>query len=502
MVTTDEFTNEINERAEALFHEQQEHAYKRTDKLFAVLMVIQWIGAIITALWISPRAWAGVYSETHIHVWAALLLGGLITSLPVYFALFRPGRTYTRHLIAIGQLLMSALLIHLTGGRIETHFHVFGSLAFLAFYRDWRVLITASVVVAIDHGLRGIFWPQSVYGVLTIEPWRWVEHVFWVVFEDIFLIISIQQSIREMWTVARRQAELESTRALIEAKVKERTAQLQEEVKQREALTKQLEDQKGELAHSNEELQRFAYVAAHDLKEPLRTIVSFTNLMAEDLKGKLDESSFENMGFIVEAGKRMQLLVSDLLKYSRVETQSKEFTETPCNAVVEQAVSGLKSIIEEAKGKVICDPLPTVKADPIQIAQVFSNLVANSVKFRGQEPPQIHVSAKRNDDKWVFSVRDNGIGIDMKFADRIFHMFQRLHNAAEYPGTGIGLAVCKKIIERHGGKIWIESAPGEGTEFFFTLPVEQPTTAEQSPPVEHSPPASNQKERLSSPSLW
>jgi signal transduction histidine kinase len=472
MVKTNEYTGPLEKRADELFNAQRKHSCERTDRFFALLMVVQWMGAIITALLISPHAWAGTFSEPHIHVWAALLLGGLITSLPVFLALTRPGYVSTRHVIAIGQMLMSALLIHLTGGRIETHFHIFGSLAFLSFYRDWRVLITASAVVAIDHAVRGVLWPQSVYGVLTIEPWRWVEHVFWVVFEDAFLIISINQSVQQMRTLVKRQAELESTRALIEAKVKERTALLRDEIHKREDMAKQLEDQKTELARSNEDLQKFAYVAAHDLKEPLRTIVSYTNLMQEELKDKLSENMIENMGFVVDAGKRMQQLVGDLLKYSRVETQAKSFDDTSCNSAVDQAVSSLRTIIEEAKGKVTHDELPTVKADPIQIAELFSNLFANSVKFKSEQPPAVHVSAKQDGDKWVFSVKDNGIGMDMKFADRVFLMFQRLHTAAEYPGTGIGLAVCKKIVERHGGKIWLESAEGQGTEFFFTLPVE------------------------------
>ncbi|HKS36395.1 MAG TPA: response regulator [Verrucomicrobiae bacterium] len=199
----------------------------RTDRLFAGLMLFQWLAGVAAALWISPRTWSGIYSQTHLHVWAALFLGGLITVFPVYLALRHAGRVLTRHTVAVSQMLMGALLIHLTGGRIETHFHVFGSLAFLAFYRDWRVLISATVVVAVDHALRGLFWPQSVFGVLAASPWRWVEHAGWVIFEDIFLIYSIRQSVREMSLVAERQASLETVNASIEAKVVERTAALQ-----------------------------------------------------------------------------------------------------------------------------------------------------------------------------------------------------------------------------------------------------------------------------------
>src|SRR5579859_6471302 len=166
----------ISARALALFREEENQIHQRTDRLFAGLMVFQWFAGILAALWISPRTWIGATSEIHLHVWAAIFLGGVIASFPIYMAHNHPGKALTRHTIALAQMLFSSLLIHLTGGRIETHFHVFGSLAFLAFYRDWRVLVTATVVVALDHFFRGVFWPQSVFGVVTASPWRWMEH--------------------------------------------------------------------------------------------------------------------------------------------------------------------------------------------------------------------------------------------------------------------------------------------------------------------------------------
>jgi len=189
-----------------LFHEYQLAIQSRTDHLFAGLMVFQWLASIAAAYWISPLTWAGSSSQPHIHLWAAVMLGGAITCLPVNFALILPGAVLTRHVVAIGQMLLSALLIHLSGGRIETHFHIFGSLAFLAFYRDWRVLITAAAVTTADHFIRGIYWPFSIFGVLTASPWRPVEHAAWVVFTVIFLAISCVQGTREMWVIAHRQA--------------------------------------------------------------------------------------------------------------------------------------------------------------------------------------------------------------------------------------------------------------------------------------------------------
>src|SRR6478672_7579797 len=204
----------ISRRGDELFAQHQLEIHKRTDQLFASLMVLQWIAGIIFALWVSPLAWNGAIGRTHIHVWAAVFLGGAICLFPALLGVFRAGDVSTRYTIAVAQMLMGALLIHLTGGRLETHFHVFGSLAFLAFYRDWKVLIPATVVVALDHMLRGYFWPQSVYGVLVASQWRWIEHAAWVAFEDIFLIVSCRRSLVEMRERAERTAALEqATRA-------------------------------------------------------------------------------------------------------------------------------------------------------------------------------------------------------------------------------------------------------------------------------------------------
>src|SRR5438270_1899719 len=191
-------------RAGGLFARYQHDIHRRTDRLFALLMVLQWIAGIVFALWVSPLAWYGTISRTHVHVWAAVFLGGAICLVPALLGVFRAGEASTRYTIAAAQMLMGGLLIHLTGGRIETHFHVFGSLAFLAFYRDWRVLVPATIVVALDHMLRGIFWPQSVYGVVVASQWRWIEHAAWVVFEDIFLVVSCQRSVAEMRPPAER----------------------------------------------------------------------------------------------------------------------------------------------------------------------------------------------------------------------------------------------------------------------------------------------------------
>ncbi len=199
------------DRAEELFQQHRCEIYRNTDQLFARLMLFQWVAAILMAVIISPRTWAGQTSYIHIHIWAAIFMGGAISIFPIWMTRAWPGAAVTRHIIAVAQILMSVLLIDLTGGRIETHFHVFGSLVILSFYRDWRVLISATIVVYLDHFLRGIYWPYSVYGVLSASPWRSVEHAGWVVFEDVFLVISCLRSVREMRSTAKRTAALESS---------------------------------------------------------------------------------------------------------------------------------------------------------------------------------------------------------------------------------------------------------------------------------------------------
>jgi PAS domain S-box-containing protein len=242
----------IDARTAELFKEQRQSIIEHTDVLFARLMVVQWFAGVLAASLISPRTWAGTQSSVHVHVWLAIFLGGLVTSLPVFLAFRHSGKVLTRHSIAVGQMLMSALLIHLTGGRIETHFHVFGSLAILAFYRDWRVLISASAVVYVDHLLRGFLWPQSVYGVLNATMWRSFEHAGWVIFEVTFLIISIRKSQSEMSNVAERQAKLELLNENIEGEVAQRTAELTREIAERKQAEESLKKSETQLAKAQE----------------------------------------------------------------------------------------------------------------------------------------------------------------------------------------------------------------------------------------------------------
>ncbi len=238
----------------------------------------------------------------------------------------------------------------------------------------------------------------------------------------------------------------------------------------RKAAERELDERREALARSNEELEQFAYVASHDLQEPLRMVASYVQLLAQRYQGKLDSDADDFIKFAVDGATRMKTLINDLLAYARVGSRGKPLERVELAQVLEQALSNLAMAVSESRAEVTCDRMPAVIGDPDQLAELLQNLIGNAIKFQSNGTPRIHVGAERRDGEWIVSVRDNGIGIDPQFRERIFVIFQRLHGREEYPGTGIGLAICKKIVTRHGGRIWADSEPGQGATFSFTVP--------------------------------
>jgi light-regulated signal transduction histidine kinase (bacteriophytochrome) len=275
------------------------------------------------------------------------------------------------------------------------------------------------------------------------------------------------------------EAELCRYRDRLEELVQQRTtelkttnAQLQQEIGERRRTEAVLRHTADELARSNRDLEQFAYVASHDLQEPLRAVAGYVELLQHRMPEKLDPKAIQFITGAADGAIRMQTLINDLLAFSRVGTQGKGFRPTDLGAALDAALASLRVSIQETGARVTADPLPTLNVDGTQITQVFQNLIGNAIKFRSDQRPEVRVRVQRQADRWLFSICDNGIGLDPQYAERIFLIFQRLHTRRRYPGTGIGLAICKRIVERHEGRIWVESQPGQGAVFHFTLPDE------------------------------
>jgi PAS domain S-box-containing protein len=268
---------------------------------------------------------------------------------------------------------------------------------------------------------------------------------------------------RDVTERKRAEAELSRYRDHLEELVQQRTSEL-------ETANTHLQHTTAELVRSNQELEQFAYVASHDLQEPLRAVTGYLGLIEQQLGDELDDKGRHHVAGAVQGAARMHTLITDLLALSRVGSRGQAFESADLNTVLDQALNGLGVSIQETSATITRDPLPTLRVDAGQIAQVFQNLIGNALKFRGERSPEIRVSAQQKPGQWVFAVRDNGIGIEPQYFERIFLVFQRLHTRQHYPGTGIGLAICKKIVERHDGTIWLESKPDQGSTFCFTIP--------------------------------
>jgi two-component system sensor histidine kinase/response regulator len=463
--------------SDALFHAHQQEIYQRTDRMFARLMGVQWVAGIIFAIYVSPLAWFGDVSRTHVHVWAAVVLGGAISLFPALLATFRPGAPSTRYCIAAAQMLMSALLIHLTGGRIETHFHVFGSLAFLAFYRDWKVLIPATVVVALDHMLRGVFWPQSVFGTMVASEWRWMEHAAWVVFENVFLVMSCIRGTRELRQSADRTTALEHAhrdqeRHAIE--LRELVAQLRTSQQQVEAATRAKSE--------------FVANMSHELRTPLNAITLYSELLQEDALAQGRQADVADLTKIQAASKHLLGLINGLLDLSKIEAGKMELDLESFDVryMVDELISTIDAVVRKNGNTLTVtfgDSLGEMRADLTKTRQILFNLLSNAAKFTSNGSVSLHIERRVIDevDTVVLLVSDTGIGLTDEQKARLFRPFTQADTsiARKYGGTGLGLALVWRFCRLMGGSVDVESTLGEGARFTVLLPADVVDRPEQ-----------------------
>jgi signal transduction histidine kinase len=471
--------------------------FERSDQLFFWLLLAQWAGAIVLAVLISPYAWAGRVSSVHVDVTIAMAFGGLINALPMVLIRIRPGWWLTRHVVAVVQMLWSALLIHLTGGRIETHFHIFASVAFLAFYRDWRLLITATVVVALDHLARGALWPESVYGISNPASWRFLEHAAWLATENVVLVLGCLRSVDEMKLSATREAELRVANTRLDAEMNARL-RVEAELRQGQKLEAVGRLASG-VAHEINTPIQFVSDGVHFLRDANNDLVLVIEKLQTVQRSVLDGTpSAAAAAEVTEAEEavdlpylmeRVPLAINRCLDgLGRVATivrsmkefahpDSAEMSTVDLNRAIESTLTIARNeykYVAELETKL--GPLPPVTCHIGNVNQVVLNIVVNAAQAigerveRGGKKGLISVSTRHEDGQVFIAIADTGGGIPESIRERIFDPFFTTKEVGK--GTGQGLAVARSIIvDKHGGDIRVESEVGRGTTFHIRLPV-------------------------------
>jgi signal transduction histidine kinase len=456
------FEQKIKGNAELIFKESYINLCKDNDRVFTLLLAIQWIAAIFIAFYYTPRTWIGAQDLVNVHVYAAILIGGLLSIYPIYLNIKYPGHEANRYINVIAQGLYSVLFIHLTGGRIETHFHVFGSLAFFAFYRDLKVLLVGTIVVTIDHVFRGIWFPQSVFGIITQSEWRWLEHAGWVMFEDFFLAYSCIRGIKEMKIVSLNRAEIIMQNEHAEEIIILRTDTIKE--------------QQMHLAHSAKmsAIGEMAGGIAHEINNPLAIISANCSY----LKKLIEKENYDpihilkSLEDIQRTTLRMAKIVQGLKTLSR-DTTNEEFGPAKLRDIIDD-VHGLCSEKFKNNGvdfridlnEEIYDQI--INCRRVQISQIFLNLLGNAFDaVEGLNECWIKVECKKIEQTFEFRITDSGNGISKDIQEKIFLPFFTTKPVGK--GTGLGLSLSSSILRDHAGSFSIDNnCPN--TCFIMTLP--------------------------------